>query len=74
MANVLVIGGGGREHAIVWKLSQSCQVTKIYVAPGSYSINQIDKARNADVNVKNHEVKCCQFACNTFLIGRLGTG
>lgn len=33
--NILVIGSGGREHAIVWKLAQSPQVDKIYAAPGS---------------------------------------
>jgi phosphoribosylamine--glycine ligase len=32
---ILVIGGGGREHALVWKLAQSPTVTKIYVAPGN---------------------------------------
>lgn len=32
---VLVVGGGGREHALCWKLSQSPRVTKIYVAPGN---------------------------------------
>src|SRR5512140_981962 len=32
---VLVIGGGGREHALVWKISQSPKVTKIYAAPGN---------------------------------------
>ncbi len=32
---VLVIGGGGREHALVWKIAQSPLVTKIYCAPGN---------------------------------------
>ena len=31
---ILVIGGGGREHALAWKLSQSPRTTKVYVAPG----------------------------------------
>ncbi|HLN88070.1 MAG TPA: phosphoribosylamine--glycine ligase N-terminal domain-containing protein, partial [Candidatus Limnocylindrales bacterium] len=35
---VLVIGGGGREHALVWKISQSPRATKIYCAPGSAAI------------------------------------
>jgi len=32
---VLVIGGGGREHALAWKLAQSERVNKVYVAPGN---------------------------------------
>ena len=38
---VLVIGGGGREHALVWKISQSPKVTKIYAAPGNAGIAQL---------------------------------
>src|SRR6266404_2112371 len=33
--NVLVIGGGGREHALAWKIAQSPRVAKVFVAPGN---------------------------------------
>ena len=36
--NILVIGGGGREHALVWKIAQSPLVEKIYCAPGNPGI------------------------------------
>jgi phosphoribosylamine--glycine ligase len=35
---ILVVGGGGREHALVWKISQSPKVTKIFAAPGNAGI------------------------------------
>ncbi len=40
---VLVIGGGGREHALVWKINQSPKVTDIYCAPGNAGTAEIAK-------------------------------
>lgn len=38
---VLLLGSGGREHAIAWKLKQSLKLTKLWVAPGSDAIATI---------------------------------
>jgi phosphoribosylamine--glycine ligase len=48
---ILVIGSGGREHALVWKLRQSPRVTKIYCAPGNGGI--ADEAECVATDVKS---------------------
>ncbi len=45
---VLVIGSGGREHALIWKISQSPKVSKIYCAPGNAGISQLARCVNID--------------------------
>jgi phosphoribosylamine--glycine ligase len=47
---VLVIGSGGREHALVWKLAQSNLCTKIYAAPGNAGTSDEPKTENVDLN------------------------
>jgi phosphoribosylamine--glycine ligase len=37
---ILVVGGGGREHALVWKIAQSSKVSKVYCAPGNAGISE----------------------------------
>ncbi len=56
---VLVVGGGGREHAIVWKLSQSPKITKIYCAPGNAGISKLAEC----VPIKAVDIMgMCEFA------------
>lgn len=50
--NVIVIGSGGREHAIVWKLSQSPKVNQIFVLPGNGGTALTPKATNVDLPLK----------------------
>ncbi|NDK37826.1 phosphoribosylamine--glycine ligase [Pseudoxanthomonas gei] len=52
---VLVIGSGGREHALAWKLAQSDRVTEVIVAPGNAGTATEEKCRNANVAVNNIE-------------------
>lgn len=53
MSSVLVIGSGGREHALAWKLAQSAGVEKVYVAPGNGGSK--GKISNVDIDFLDAE-------------------
>ena len=51
--NILVIGSGGREHALAWKIAQSPKCDKLYLAPGNGGTGEV--ATNLDINPKDHQ-------------------
>ncbi|QSE98502.1 phosphoribosylamine--glycine ligase [Fulvivirga lutea] len=51
--NILVLGSGGREHTLAWKISQSFNCTQVFVAPGNAGTDLI--AENVDIQVNDFE-------------------
>ena len=49
--NVLIIGGGGREHALAWKAAQSAKVNTVFVAPGNAGTAREEKMKNVAIDV-----------------------
>jgi len=59
--NVLLIGGGGREHALAWKIAQSSLLDTLFISPGNPGTLRHGKPVN--LNLKDHE------ALKAFILG-----
>jgi len=51
--NVLIIGGGGREHALAWKVAQSPRVTRVFVAPGNAGTAREARCQNVAIQAED---------------------
>jgi len=47
--NILLLGSGGREHALAWKISQSTKIDKLYIAPGNAGTSEVGE--NVNLNI-----------------------
>ena len=52
---VLVIGSGGREHALAWKAAQSVQVNEVFVAPGNAGTATEPKLTNVNLDISDND-------------------
>lgn len=59
--NILIIGNGGREHALAWKAAQSKKVTQVFVAPGNGGTATEAKVKNVDISIMDF-AKLIEFA------------
>ena len=65
--NIFVIGQGGREHAIAWKLSKSNKVDNVYVCPGNGGTSLEENIINVDINIEDKD-SLINFAKNNNII------
>lgn len=61
--NLLLIGSGGREHAIAWKLAQNPKVNTIYCAPGNGGTSRENKCKNVNITEIDELVKFAKENC-----------
>lgn len=60
--NILILGSGGREHALAWQCAKDAQVNKVYVATGNAGTAHEPKCENINLNVADHPavIEFCQ--------------
>ncbi len=52
--NILILGSGGREHALCWKIAQSPQLKKLYCAPGNAGTARMEEVENVALDADDH--------------------
>lgn len=58
--NILVIGSGGREHALAWKIAQSAKLEKLYIAPGNAGTDSVGTNLPLDISDHHAVIHICQ--------------
>lgn len=74
---LLLLGSGGREHALAWKIAQSPKIEKLYIAPGNAGTGTVGKNINLDINdfgkigdfVKEHAIDMLVVGPEAALVG-----
>ncbi len=65
---VLVIGSGGREHALAWKIAQSPKLTQLFVAPGNGGTEEVAQNIALDIDDPADVVGFCRAAAVDFVV------
>ena len=66
--NILVIGSGGREHSLAWKISQSALVDKLYVAPGNGGMDDVATCVNMNISDHDEIIRFCRTNTIEFVV------
>ena len=61
---ILLLGGGGREHALAWKIAQSEKVEKLFIAPGNAGTQNVGE--NVDIKADDFEALALPGAIKSF--------
>ena len=65
---ILILGGGGREHSLIWAIAQNPKCQEIFCTPGNAGINNIAKQIVLDIMIPAEVVKFCKETKVNFVI------